>query len=64
MAELIANKMNLDKKLLRAIKMEYIKWIAKRPRDSSLDVSKAFTVLNEKPSTLESGLDNFVKEMK
>ena len=27
------------------------------------DLSKAFTVLNEKPLTLETGLDNFVKEM-
>jgi len=64
MAELIANKMHLDKKLLKSIKMEDIKWIALRPRDSSLDVSKAFAILNEKPFTLESGLDNFVKEIK
>jgi len=63
MAELVADRIHLDKKLLKEIKMDDIKWTAKRPRDSSLDVSKAFTVLNEKPLTLETGLDNFVKEM-
>jgi len=64
MAELVAKKLHLDTKLLKAIKMHDIKWSAKRPRDSSLDVSKSFAVLNEKPNTLESSLDNFVKEMK
>jgi len=64
MAELIADKLPLDKKLLKTANMDEIKWLAKRPRDSSLDVSKAFSLLNEKPFTLESSLDDFVKEMK
>ena len=64
MAKLIADKLQLNKKLLKTASMDDIKWFAKRPRDSSLDVSKASSILNEKPYSLESSLDDFVKEMK
>ncbi|MGI0010298.1 MAG: hypothetical protein ACREAE_02735 [Nitrosopumilaceae archaeon] len=35
-------------------------WIAKRPKDSSLDVSKALSILNEKPLAIEQSFDYFV----
>lgn len=63
-AKQIAKKLNLDKKLLKPTKMNDMKWIAKRPKDSSLDVSKASMVLNEKPLTVEQGLEKFVRDFK
>ncbi len=64
MAELVADKLNLDKKLLNPINTEQMNWIAKRPKDSSLDVSLASEVLNEKPFNIENGLENFVRGIK
>jgi len=64
MAELVADKLNLDKKLLNPINIEQMNWIAKRPKDSSLDVSLASEVLNEKPFNIEQGLENFVRGIK
>jgi len=64
MAELVAGKLSLDKKLLKPVNLDDMKWTAKRPRDSSLDVSKAFSILKEKPFIIEQGLDSFVREMK
>jgi len=64
LAELVADKLKLDKKLLRPTNMDDMKFAAKRPKDSSLDVSKAFSILNEKPFIIEQGLDNLVREIK
>jgi len=64
MAVLIAEKLNLDKKLLKKTNIDNMSWEAKRPKDSSLDISKAFSILKEKPFTIEQGLDNFVPEIK
>lgn len=35
----------------------------KRPQDSSLDVSKANSILNEKPQEIHQSLDHFIKEI-
>ena len=64
MAELVTEKINLDKKLLKPKNIETMNWIAKRPKDSSLDVSLASSILNEKPLNVEQGLDNFVKTIR
>ena len=64
MAELVADKLSLDKKLLKPVNLDDMKWTAKRPKDSSLDVSEAFSILKEKPFIIEQGLDSFVKEIK
>jgi len=45
---MISNKFNLNKSF-QAYKICQIKYTAKRPRDSSLDVSLATEILNEKP---------------
>lgn len=62
-ANMIADKLNFDKKLLKPVSTNEMNWIAKRPKDSSLDVSKAFSILNEKPLAIEQGLDYFVQEL-
>jgi dTDP-4-dehydrorhamnose reductase len=62
MAEMVADKMGLDKKLIRPASMYSMRWAAKRPQDSSLDVSKAFSFLKEKPMSVQQGLDLFIKE--
>ena len=63
-AKLIAEKMEFNAKLIKPILMKEINWKAKRPKDSSLDVSKARSILKEKPFIIEQGLDSFVKEIK
>lgn len=63
-AEMIANKLNLDKSLLKPIKTDEMKWIAQRPKDSSLDISLATEILNEKPQKIEQSLDLFIDEIK
>ncbi len=62
-AELVCEKLNLDKKFLKPSTMDEIKWKAKRPKDSSLDVSNATSILNEKPQKIEDSLNLFIKEL-
>ncbi len=63
-AKLLANKLDLNGSLLRPIKMREIKWVAKRPRDSSLDVTKAISALKAKPESIEQSLESFCKEIR
>ncbi|MEM4156334.1 MAG: sugar nucleotide-binding protein [Archaeoglobaceae archaeon] len=60
----IAKAFDLDEDLIRKAKMEEMKWIAKRPRDSSLDVSKAKNLLNRKPMDLKESLSMFFGEFR
>ena len=55
---------NLDKKLIKPTNLSEMNWVAKRPKDSSLDVSQAISILQEKPFIIEQGLDNFVRELR
>lgn len=57
LAEMVAEKLDLDKKLLCPASMNEMKWNAQRPKDSSLDVSLATEILNEKPQTIQQSLD-------
>ncbi len=63
-AVMIAEKLNLDKTLLKSTKIEYMKWNAIRPKDSSLDVSKAKNILDNKPQKIERGLEVFINQIK
>jgi dTDP-4-dehydrorhamnose reductase len=63
LAELIAEKLNLDKKLLIPTKMNTMNWKAQRPKDSSLDVSLANEILNEKPQGIEQSLRSLLLEL-
>lgn len=62
-AELIAERLNLDKNLLRPSKINEMNWKAQRPADSSLDVSLATEILEEKPQKIEQSLDFFLSEL-
>lgn len=63
-AKKIAEKINADTSLLNPIPMDKLNWIAKRPKDSSLDITKASTTLNTKPLPIDKTLDLFLKELK
>ena len=62
-AEIIADKLNLDKSLLIPINIDEMKWTAQRPKDSSLDVSLASEILNEKPQKIEQSLECLLEEL-
>ncbi|MGC8567614.1 MAG: dTDP-4-dehydrorhamnose reductase, partial [Caldisphaera sp.] len=42
-----------DKSLIKETRMEYMKWKAKRPKDSSLSNEKAIKLLNNKPINIK-----------
>ena len=64
LAELVADKLSLDKKFLIQTNTDEMNWKAQRPKDSSLDVSLAAEILNEKPQEIEHSLDLFINEIK
>jgi dTDP-4-dehydrorhamnose reductase len=61
-ALLLARKFGFDEQLVTPVKAESINWIARRPFDSSLNVSKAQASLNNRPSTLEKALNEFAAD--
>ena len=63
LAEMIADKLNLDKSLLKPAKTDQMKWTAKRPKDSSLDVSLATEILNEKPQKINQSIKLLLSEL-
>ena len=62
-ARMISNKLNFDEKLLRDVSINELKWEAQRPKDSSLNISKADSVLNEKPQEINESLTPFIDEI-
>jgi len=64
MASLVSDKLGLDGKLLREISINDIKWEAQRPKDSSLNVSKAISILNQKPQKIDYDVNLFIDEIK
>jgi len=63
-ARLIAETFNLSSTLIAPIKMNTLKWIAKRPRDSSLNVSKAKNDLHNPPLEIEDALKKLKEELR
>jgi len=62
-ARQIARAFDLNQNLIRPIKMEQLTaWIAKRPRDSSLNTDKIRSQLEAKPLNMTEGLDRMKKE--
>jgi len=59
----IANKFGLDRDLIIPSRMAEMGWIAPRPKDSSLDTSKALRYLKEKPYNLDDALKVLKEEM-
>ena len=65
MAILVAEKLELNSSLLKPVTLEDMaNWTAKRPKDSSLDASKASQLLKERPLSVEQGLDYFIHQIK
>jgi dTDP-4-dehydrorhamnose reductase len=58
----LAKQFNFDTKLITPVKSESSSWIARRPWDSSLDVTKAEESLSEKPMNLSGALQEFAQE--
>jgi len=61
-AMMLARKFNFDEALVMAATSVSLGWLALRPRDSSLDVSKASHELGNKPFPIEAALDKFYEE--
>jgi dTDP-4-dehydrorhamnose reductase len=58
----VAEKLGLDKKLILPTAAGDIPWKAKRPKDSSLIVARAASILSWKPLPITDSLDQFQKE--
>ncbi|WP_455369389.1 dTDP-4-dehydrorhamnose reductase [[Eubacterium] cellulosolvens] len=52
----LADKLNLDKSLIKKARTEDMQWKAPRPRDSSLNTLKAQNTLKTKPMSLDEAL--------
>jgi len=63
-AKMIAQEFNLDKTLLKPTKIQDMKWNAIRPKDSSLNVSKAEKILENKPEKIKDSLEEFTNKIK
>ena len=63
-AKMIAEKLNLDTMSLKKSKIQEMNWNATRPKDSSLDVSKANKILDNKPQKIEISLELFLEQIK
>ena len=63
LAEMVADKLHLDKNFLIPTKIDNMNWKAQRPKDSSLDVSFATESLNERPQKIEPSIELFVNEL-
>ncbi len=64
-AKQIAKAFNLDQNLVKPMKMSQLTaWIAKRPRDSSLNTDKIQKQLKTKPLNITEGLDRMKDEAK
>jgi dTDP-4-dehydrorhamnose reductase len=59
----LAEIFDLDKSLIKKTCISDMDWIAKRPKDSSLDVSKTYNVLKTKPMNLSVSLNLMKEEM-
>ena len=62
-AKLLAETFSLDKNLITPVSSKEIKWIAKRPKDSSLNINKAHQTLRNKPLKIEQALLEMKKEI-
>ena len=58
----LARTFGLNEKLLIPARSESMRWKARRPSDSSLDVSKALETLNNKPAPIDEALKQFARE--
>ncbi len=62
LAQGVADIFGLDPKLVLKAEAKDASWRAKRPRDSSLDVTRAMRLLTEKPYSIQTALRQFSLE--
>ena len=62
-AKMIAQKLELDENLILEATSQNMAWKAKRPLDSSLDVTWATEILDEKPQTIQESLPLFLGDL-
>jgi len=61
-AQLLAEKFELDKNLIKPAKSEDMKWKAKRPKNTSLNIEKTTRTLRNKPLKIEEALNKLKEE--
>jgi dTDP-4-dehydrorhamnose reductase len=59
----IASVYSLDKDLIKPASMSEMNWQARRPKDSSLNITKASNILTKKPIEFKEGLSLFAAEL-
>jgi dTDP-4-dehydrorhamnose reductase len=59
----ICNEWSLDPSLIRPVEMSKMNWYAPRPRDSSLDVTRAANKLKTKPETVSQSLHSLKQQL-
>ena len=59
----LAEIFDLDKSLIKKCCISDMNWVAKRPKNTSLDVSKTYNVLKTKPMNLSEALNLMKEEM-
>jgi len=62
-AQRLCDVFGLDSSLLNSARMKDMNWTARRPMDSSLDVSKAMRTLNAKPLNIGDALSQLKEEL-
>lgn len=62
-SKLLASTFGLNPDLITPTSSKELQWAARRPKDSSLDVSKASNLLNEKPLKLDHAFELLKKEV-
>lgn len=62
-AKLIAENFDYDSNFLKKISMEDLNWVAPRPKNSSLDVTKAKNLLENKPQLIQESLQHFTDQI-
>jgi dTDP-4-dehydrorhamnose reductase len=60
----IARICNLDSSMIKQSSINEMKWKAKRPKNSSLNVEKAESTLDKKPMNFRDGMSFFASEIK
>jgi len=62
-AHMLANTFNLDRNSIKPSTLEKMNWLARRPKDCSLNVSKATRTLTHKPMKIEKALKKLKAEL-
>lgn len=63
LANMVADKLHLNKQLITPVLTHQLDWKAQRPQDSSLDITKANSILANKPMTIQHSLDLLIKQI-